>query len=152
MRPNGPGLAGGERLYRTDGGPFRNLVAPGKKKHVHFRKSRIQKSEIRFGTFVCVTKHSCERKSCIHKFSESRGSHDLYLMSRSDSTARIRNAEEFSIAFATAVTEATNNSQDWIAKKGADSIFAVLNEIFPQVIRTIFANWLSRLSDDAKTI
>jgi hypothetical protein len=44
----------------------------------------------------------------------------------------IRNAEEFSIAFATAVTEASDNPQHWIPKKGTDSVFAVLNEIFPQ--------------------
>jgi hypothetical protein len=53
-------------------------------------------------------------------------------MSRRQSSARIRNAKEFSIAFATAVTEASDNPQHWIAKKGGDSIFAVLNEIFPQ--------------------
>jgi hypothetical protein len=52
-------------------------------------------------------------------------------MSRRASTA-IRNAEEFSVAFATSVTEASDNPQHWIAKKGTDSIFAVLEKIFPQ--------------------
>ena len=51
-------------------------------------------------------------------------------MSRRES--HIQNAEEFSVAFATAVTEASDNPEDWIAKKGKDCIFAVLNEIFPQ--------------------
>jgi hypothetical protein len=55
-------------------------------------------------------------------------------MSRRENTS-IRNAEEFSIAFATAVTEVSDNPQDWIAKKGTDSIFAVLDEIFPQASR-----------------
>ncbi len=41
-------------------------------------------------------------------------------------------AEEFSIAFATAVTETSDNSKDLIAKKGEDSIFAVMHQIFPQ--------------------
>ena len=53
-------------------------------------------------------------------------------MVRRDGTARIRNAKEFSITFAIAVTEASENPQDLIAKKGKESIFAVLNDIFPQ--------------------
>ena len=55
-------------------------------------------------------------------------------MSKRQSTPRnyIRNAEEFSIAFAIAVTEASDDPLDWIAKKGKDSIFVLLNQIFPQ--------------------
>ena len=43
-----------------------------------------------------------------------------------------RSAEEFSIAFATAVTETSDNPADLIAKKKQDSIFAVMHEVFPQ--------------------
>jgi hypothetical protein len=55
-------------------------------------------------------------------------------MSKPQKTPRIdiRNAEEFSIAFAIAVTEASNNPHDWIAKKGNESMFTLLNQIFPQ--------------------
>jgi hypothetical protein len=57
-------------------------------------------------------------------------------MGRRVRTALIRNAKEFSVAFTIAVTEATDNPQHWIAKKGKDSIFSVLNDIFPQ------ASWI----------
>jgi hypothetical protein len=57
-------------------------------------------------------------------------------MSRRQSTVDIQNVEEFSVAFATAVTEPSDNSEAWIAKKGKNSIFAILNEVFPQ------ASWL----------
>ncbi len=44
-------------------------------------------------------------------------------------------AEEFSMAFAIAATETSDKSDksdDLIPKKGENSIFSVLNEIFPQ--------------------
>ncbi len=43
------------------------------------------------------------------------------------------NAKKFAIAFVISVTETANESQNWIAKKGKDSIFAVLRDIFPEV-------------------
>jgi hypothetical protein len=42
-------------------------------------------------------------------------------------------AKDFSIAFATAVTESSDNPTQWIAKNGDDSIFALLQRIFPEV-------------------
>ena len=57
-------------------------------------------------------------------------------MSRRENTVNIQNVEEFSVAFATAVTEPSGNPEDWITKKGKDCIFALLDEIFPQ------ASWL----------
>ncbi len=47
-------------------------------------------------------------------------------------------ADEFVIAFATSVTEKSVSLHDCIAKKGHDSIFAVLNEIFPQAKNVLF--------------
>ena len=41
-------------------------------------------------------------------------------------------AKDFSIAFVVAVTE-SSGPQDWIAKNGSNSIFSLLNRIFPQV-------------------
>jgi hypothetical protein len=57
-------------------------------------------------------------------------------MGRRESTVNIQNVEEFSVAFATAVTEPSDNTEAWIAKKGKNSIFAILNEVLPQ------ASWL----------
>jgi hypothetical protein len=48
------------------------------------------------------------------------------------SRVHVRNAEEFSIAFAIAVTEVSDDPYDCIAKKGKDSMFALLNQIFTQ--------------------
>ncbi len=50
----------------------------------------------------------------------------------STNRTEIRNAEEIAIAFATAVSENSDDQQDFIAKKGQDSMFAVFHEIFPQ--------------------
>jgi hypothetical protein len=41
-------------------------------------------------------------------------------------------AKEFAIAFTFAVTEVSANPREWIAKNGRDSIFAVLQEIYPE--------------------
>ncbi len=42
-------------------------------------------------------------------------------------------AREFAIAFTIAVTETTSaNAREWIAKNGKDSIFALLQEIYPE--------------------
>ena len=46
--------------------------------------------------------------------------------------ADIRDAKEFAVAFANAVTLATESS-DVIARKGDESIFGVLEKVFPQV-------------------
>ncbi len=49
------------------------------------------------------------------------------------------NAKEFSIAFVFSVTEASDEPQNWISKRGKYSIFAVLQDIFPEVM-LIFLN------------
>ncbi len=53
--------------------------------------------------------------------------------------ANVGNAKEFAIAFVISVTEASYEPRNWIAKKGRDSVFAMLLEIFPEVslIRTL---------------
>ena len=61
-------------------------------------------------------------------------------MGRRQNTTLLLDAKEFSVAFATAVTEASENPDHWIAKKGENSIFSVLNDIFPQArSRVIFS-------------
>jgi hypothetical protein len=45
----------------------------------------------------------------------------------------IPNAKEFSIAFACAVTKHTMNQHDCIAKKGDESVFALMSCVFPMV-------------------
>ena len=45
----------------------------------------------------------------------------------------MENVKEFAIAFVIAVTEASDEPRNWIAKNGKDSIFATLREIFPEV-------------------
>jgi hypothetical protein len=47
--------------------------------------------------------------------------------------AQIYDAKEFSASFACAVTRATGNEQDCIAKNGDESLFEVMLKIFPQV-------------------
>jgi hypothetical protein len=44
-----------------------------------------------------------------------------------------RNAKEFAIAFTMSVTETSANTREWIAKNGKDSIYALLEEIYPAV-------------------
>ncbi len=44
-------------------------------------------------------------------------------------------AREFAIAFVVSVTEASDEPQNLIAKKGKDSIFEKLREIFPEVTK-----------------
>ncbi len=46
-----------------------------------------------------------------------------------------RHAREFAIAFTFAVTEASKNRLQCIAKNGKDSIFATLKKIYPEVSR-----------------
>jgi hypothetical protein len=46
---------------------------------------------------------------------------------------QVTDAREFSMAFASAVTEATGNEEDCIAKNGDESLFALMNAVFPQV-------------------
>ncbi len=47
--------------------------------------------------------------------------------------AGVEDAKELAIAFVVSVTEVSDEQQNWIAKKGKDSIFATLREIFPEV-------------------
>jgi hypothetical protein len=47
--------------------------------------------------------------------------------------ADVGDANEFAIAFVISVTEASDEPQNWIAKKGKDSVFAMLRDIFPEV-------------------
>ncbi len=60
-----------------------------------------------------------------------------------------RGAEAFSIAFTTALTEASDNPQDWIAKKGNESVFAVLSEIFPQARCQIFCHQFQAIASSS---
>jgi hypothetical protein len=48
---------------------------------------------------------------------------------------QVGDATKFAIAFTFAVTESSANRRDWIAKKGKDSIFALLQEIYPEVFQ-----------------
>jgi hypothetical protein len=45
--------------------------------------------------------------------------------------AEAGNAKDFAIAFTIAVTETSASRREFIAKNGKDSIFAVLQEIYP---------------------
>jgi hypothetical protein len=47
--------------------------------------------------------------------------------------AEAGDATRFAIAFAFAVTESSANRREWIAKNGKDSIFALLQDIYPEV-------------------
>ena len=47
--------------------------------------------------------------------------------------AQIYDAKEFSASFACAVTRATGNEEDCIAKNGDESLFELMLKIFPQV-------------------
>lgn len=51
----------------------------------------------------------------------------------SEIVQRIDDAKEFSISFAFSVSEVSAGHNDLIAKRGAESIYAVLQKIFPQV-------------------
>jgi hypothetical protein len=42
--------------------------------------------------------------------------------------------KQFAIAFVVSVTEISDTSKNWIAKKGKDSLFAILQDIYPEVI------------------
>jgi hypothetical protein len=44
-------------------------------------------------------------------------------------------AKEFAIAFVISVTEASDDRHNWIAKRGKDSIFEILRDIFPEVMQ-----------------
>jgi hypothetical protein len=70
---------------------------------------------------------------CHHKVVHQKSAKPIG-MSRQSVSHRIdiKNPAEFSIAFAVAVTESSDNPDDWIAKKGNESIFALLYEVFPQ--------------------
>ena len=47
---------------------------------------------------------------------------------------RVRNPNQFSVEFASSVTAAsTPKKTDWIAKNGRESLFALLQDIFPLV-------------------
>jgi hypothetical protein len=66
----------------------------------------------------------------------------MYLvMTPHNKDADIDRAKEFAIAFVISVTEpvaeASDDPQNWIAKNGKDSIFEILLEICPEVIRLI---------------
>ncbi len=43
------------------------------------------------------------------------------------------NAKEFAVAFTFAVTEASDTPGEWIAKNGKESIFAMLQDVYPEV-------------------
>jgi hypothetical protein len=47
--------------------------------------------------------------------------------------AQIYDAKQFSVSFACAVTRATGNEEDCIAKNGDESLFELMLKIFPQV-------------------
>ncbi len=40
---------------------------------------------------------------------------------------------EFAIAFANIATQASENSEDWVARNGKMSIFSALESVFPEV-------------------
>jgi hypothetical protein len=46
----------------------------------------------------------------------------------------LRDAKEFAIAFACAVTHSTGSADDLIAKNGDESLFMLVRKVFPQVI------------------
>ena len=48
----------------------------------------------------------------------------------------VNDAKEFAAAFACALTEATDNQSDLIIKNGQESLYGILERVFPQV-------WLS---------
>jgi hypothetical protein len=54
-------------------------------------------------------------------------------MPESSRTDASRHAKEFAVAFTFAVTEASTNRLECIAKNGKDSIFATLKKIYPEV-------------------
>ncbi len=54
-------------------------------------------------------------------------------MRESTRTDASRHAREFAIAFTFAVTEASTDRLECIAKNGKDSIFATLKKIYPEV-------------------
>ncbi len=62
---------------------------------------------------------------------------DARMVTRTSSSANedTLNAQEFTIAFVISVTETSDDPQNWIAKKGKDSIFAILHYVFPEVLK-----------------
>jgi hypothetical protein len=57
---------------------------------------------------------------------------------------QIHDAKEFSVSFASAVTERTGNEEDYIAKNGDESLFELMRKISPQVSFQI--NFFERMS------
>jgi hypothetical protein len=45
----------------------------------------------------------------------------------------VRDAKEFAVAFACAVTYSTEKADDFIAKNGDECLFELMNKAFPQV-------------------
>ena len=45
----------------------------------------------------------------------------------------IENPKAFSAEFACAVTEASTNQSDWVARNGEESLFSTLERMFPEV-------------------
>ena len=45
----------------------------------------------------------------------------------------IRDAREFAVSFVCAVTETSDNQSDLFPKNGSDSVFGLLERVFPQV-------------------
>ena len=45
----------------------------------------------------------------------------------------VQDAKEFSVAFACSVTRETGRDEDCIAKKGDQSLFALMKQVLPQV-------------------
>ncbi len=76
---------------------------------------------------VSVQKKSAFRSQPVRVPQESR-----MASKRSTDAADVGNAKEFAIAFTIAVTETSANPREWIAKNGKDSIFALLQEIYPE--------------------
>jgi hypothetical protein len=50
---------------------------------------------------------------------------------------RANNPKQFAAAFASTVTVHSSQDSDWIARKGSESIFALLKEVFPEVRESI---------------
>ncbi len=48
--------------------------------------------------------------------------------------ADVDDAKDFAVAFVVSVTEASDDRKNWIAKNGKDSMFAILRDIFPEVM------------------
>ena len=53
----------------------------------------------------------------------------------------IADAKEYAIAFTIAVTETSDSPREFIAKNGKDSIFATLQEIYPEASTDFNDTW-----------